>query len=162
MCGALNKKTYLLLAKGKGRLWNWSSNNGSSIINLNFNKHNNEHLFRAALEGIAFAFVYGIDILKGDGVNLSGMRAGNDNLFRSEIFSKTIATLIETEINIIDTTGAIGAARAAGVANSDFSTLEDAFSDNEQVLTYHPLNDRQAYVDAYKLWKNDLENKYNN
>ena len=31
LCGALNKKTYLLLAKGRGRLWNWSSNNGSSI-----------------------------------------------------------------------------------------------------------------------------------
>ena len=31
LCGALNKKTYLLLAKGKGRLWNWSSNNGLSI-----------------------------------------------------------------------------------------------------------------------------------
>ena len=139
-----------------------NSNNGSSIFNLNFNKHQNQHLFRAALEGIAFAFVYGIDILKNDGVRLSGMRAGNDNLFRSEIFSKTIATLIETEINIIDTTGAIGAARAAGVAAGDFATLEEAFSDNEQVLTYHPLNDRQIYVDAYNLWKNDLENKYNN
>ena len=140
----------------------YNSNNGSSIFNLNFNKHQNQHLFRAALEGIAFAFVYGIDILKNDGVKLSGMRAGNDNLFRSEIFSKTIATLIETEINIIDTTGAIGAARAAGVAAGDFATLEEAFSDNEQVLTYHPLNDRQIYVDAYNLWKNDLENKYNN
>ena len=139
-----------------------NSNNGSSIFNLNFNKHQNQHLFRAALEGIAFAFVYGINILKNDGVKLSGMRAGNDNLFRSEIFSKTIATLIETEINIIDTTGAIGAARAAGVAAGDFATLEEAFSDNEQVLTYHPLNDRQIYVDAYNLWKNDLENKYNN
>lgn len=146
---------------GAERMLN-NANNGSSIFNLNFNKHNNEHLFRAALEGIAFAFVYGINIFKNDGVNLSGMRAGNDNLFRSEIFSKTIATLIQTEINIIDTTGAIGAARAASVANKDFKTLEEAFSDNEQVLTYHPLSDRQVYEDAYKLWKNDLENKYNN
>ena len=144
---------------GAERMLN-NSNNGSSIINLNFNKHQSPHLFRAALEGIAFAFVYGIDILKGDGVNLSGMRAGNDNLFRSEIFSKTIATLIDSEINIIDTTGAIGAARAAGVANGDFDSLEDAFSDNEQVLTYHPLQDKQKYVDAYKIWKNDLETKY--
>lgn len=146
---------------GAERMLN-NANNGSSIFNLNFNKHKNEHLYRAALEGIAFAFVYGINILKNDGVNLSGMRAGNDNLFRSEIFSKTIATLIQTEINIIDTTGAIGAARAAGVANKDFKTLEEAFSDNEQVLTYHPLSDREVYEDAYKLWKNDLENKYNN
>ncbi|WP_405607838.1 xylulokinase [Polaribacter sp. Asnod1-A03] len=146
---------------GAERMLN-NANNGAAILNLNFNKHKKEHLYRAALEGIAFAFVYGIDILKNDGVNLSGMKAGNDNLFRSEIFSKTIATLIQTEINIIDTTGAIGAARAAGVANKDFKTLEEAFSDNEQVLTYHPLSNKEVYENAYKLWKNDLENKYNN
>ena len=29
--GALNKKTYLLLPKGKGRLWNWSEKNGKSF-----------------------------------------------------------------------------------------------------------------------------------
>ncbi|MCB0465088.1 MAG: carbohydrate kinase [Aequorivita sp.] len=135
---------------------------GSAIFNLNFNKHKNQHLFRAALEGIAFAFVYGIDILKGDGVNVSGMRAGNDNLFRSEIFAKTIATLINAEINILDTTGAVGAARAAGVAAGDFSNLKDVFSDAEQVLTYHPLQDKNPYHEAYQLWKNDLETKYNN
>ena len=146
---------------GAERMLN-NSNNGSSIFNLNFNKHHSPHLFRAALEGIAFAFVYGINILKNDGVDVSGIRAGNDNLFRSEIFSKTIATLIETDINIIDTTGAIGAARAAGVSTGDFKNLEDAFSENEQVMTYHPLNDKEIYANAYNLWKNDLENKYNN
>jgi len=114
------------------------------------------------LEGIAFAFVYGIDILKGDGVTVSGMRAGNDNLFRSDIFSKTIATLIDSKINIIDTTGAIGAARAAGVSNGDFSTLEEVLSDNEQVMTYYPIKDKQQYIDAFRVWKHDLETKYMN
>ena len=72
---------------GAERMLN-NQNNGATMFNLNFNKHQSEHLFRAALEGIAFSFVYGIDILKNDGVNLSALRAGNDNLFRSEIFSK--------------------------------------------------------------------------
>ena len=31
LSGALSKKTYLLLAKGKGRLWNWSVFKGHSI-----------------------------------------------------------------------------------------------------------------------------------
>ena len=44
-----------------------SKNTGASIFNLNFNKHNKSHLLRASLEGIAFSFVYGIDILKNDG-----------------------------------------------------------------------------------------------
>jgi xylulokinase len=151
----------LPFGNGAERMLN-NRNIGSSIINLNFNKHQNQHLFRAALEGIAFAFVYGIDILKGDGVEVSGMRAGNDNLFRSEIFSKTIATLIDSEINIIDTTGAIGAARAAGGCMGDFSTLEETFSDNELVMTYHPLKDNQMYIDAFSSWVNDLETRYNN
>ena len=31
LAGALFKKTYLLLAKGKGRLWNWNSHKGKSL-----------------------------------------------------------------------------------------------------------------------------------
>ena len=31
LSGALNKKTYLLIPKGKGRLWNWASNDGYSL-----------------------------------------------------------------------------------------------------------------------------------
>ena len=31
LSGALSKKTFLLLAKGKGRLWNWSTHNGYSL-----------------------------------------------------------------------------------------------------------------------------------
>ncbi len=37
LSGALYKKTYLLLAKGRGRLWNWSSNNGNSLWYPNTN-----------------------------------------------------------------------------------------------------------------------------
>jgi len=31
LSGALNKKTYLLLPKGKGRLWNWNINDNFSL-----------------------------------------------------------------------------------------------------------------------------------
>lgn len=144
---------------GAERMLN-NQNKGAQISNLNFNKHKKQHLFRAALEGIAFSFVYGIDILKNDGVNLSAIRAGNDNLFRSEIFSNTIATLVNTNINIIDTTGAVGAARAAGVSTGDFKTFKEAFSDNEHVMTYHPLKDKKMYAEAYGTWKQDLEKLY--
>ena len=150
----------LPFGNGAERMLN-SQNTGASTFNLNFNKHNKAHMLRASLEGIAFSFVYGIDILKNDGVDLSAIRAGNDNLFRSEIFSNTIATLVGTDINIIDTTGAVGAARAAGVSTGDFKTLNDAFSDNEHVMTYHPLKDKQMYENAYQLWKQDLEKLYN-
>jgi xylulokinase len=149
----------LPFGNGAERMMN-NQNKGASIFNLNFNTHNKAHLLRAALEGIAFSFVYGIDILKNDGVKLSAIRAGNDNLFRSEIFSNTIATLVGADINIIDTTGAVGAARAAGISTGDFKSLNDAFSDNEHVMTYHPLKDKKVYVEAYEIWKQDLEKLY--
>ena len=88
---------------------------GTRLVNLNLNNHQKGHVCRAALEGIAFSFVYGMDILKSDGIKINVMRAGNDNLFRSEIFANTAATLIDQEIEIYNTTGAIGAARAAGL-----------------------------------------------
>ena len=53
----------LPFGNGAERMLN-SKNTGASIFNLNFNKHNKSHLLRASLEGIAFSFVYGIDILK--------------------------------------------------------------------------------------------------
>lgn len=149
----------LPFGNGAERMLN-NQNKGARISNLNFNLHKREHMFRAALEGIAFSFVYGIDILKNDDVDLSVIRAGNDNLFRSEIFSNTIATLVGAKINIIDTTGAVGAARAAGVSSGAFKTLDEVFSAIEHVMTYHPLKDKKNYTEFYEIWKQDLENQY--
>ena len=151
--------TILPFGNGAERMLH-NESKGARMSNLNFNVHQAAHLFRAALEGIAFSFVYGIDILKSDGVDLSFIRAGNDNLFRSEIFSSTIATLVGAAINIIDTTGAIGAARAAGVTSGAFTTMEEAFSANEHVMTHHPVTDKNKYTEAYELWKHNLENQY--
>ena len=101
-------------------------NLGSSIMHLDLNRHNKAHLCRASLEGIAFAFVYGFSIMQADKVQPNVIRTGNDNMFQSEIFSTTIATLLGIDIEIYETTGAIGAARAALYAHDkalDFSSL---------------------------------------
>ena len=90
----------------------YNENRGARVLNLNFNLHTKQHLLRASLEGIAFSFVYGLEILKEDGVALSSIKAGNDNLFQSSLFSNTISTLTGTSIKIMETTGAVGAARA--------------------------------------------------
>ncbi|MEX0274459.1 MAG: xylulokinase, partial [Flavobacteriaceae bacterium] len=60
---------------------------GTRIVNLHLNRHHKGHLCRAALEGIAFSFVHGFEILKSDGVIPTVIRAGNDNLFKSDIFA---------------------------------------------------------------------------
>lgn len=130
---------------------------GTRLVNINLNNHNKAHLCRAALEGIAFSFIYGMEILKSDGIKPSVIRAGNDNLFRSEIFANTVATLIGQEIEIYNTTGAIGAARAANLHKGNFEHFGKVIMDNDHVMTFMPFKDKTAYVAAYHNWKKELE-----
>ena len=130
---------------------------GTRIVNMNLNNHHKGHMCRAALEGIAFSFVYGMEILKSDGIKPSVIRAGNDNLFRSEIFANTVATLIQQEIEIYNTTGAIGAARAANLHKGDFETFGKVIMDNDHVMTFMPFKDKKPYLEAYNNWKTELE-----
>lgn len=128
---------------------------GTRILNLDLNRHSKAHICRATLEGIAFSFVYGIEIMNSDGIDAKVMRAGNDNLFRSEIFSNTIATLIQQEIEIYNTTGAIGAARACTLSTNGYDTFS-GFMKNDHVLTYVPFKDTEHYQTAYQNWKKEL------
>lgn len=130
---------------------------GTRLVNVNLNNHQKGHLCRAALEGIAFSFIYGMEIMQSDGIEIKVMRAGNDNLFRSDIFSNTIATLMDCEIQIYKTTGAIGAARAAGLHEGDFEKFGKNINDNDYVMSYKPLENKSDYKIAYQNWKKELE-----
>lgn len=130
---------------------------GTRISNLNLNNHDKAHVCRAALEGIAFSFVYGMEIMKSDAIQAKVIRAGNDNLFRSAIFSNTIATLIGQEIEIYNTTGAIGAARACLLHKGDFEAFGKQLMEHDYVMSFKPSPEKEAYEIAYKKWKNELE-----
>lgn len=130
---------------------------GSRLLNINLNNHTKAHICRAALEGIAFSFAYGMEILQSDGIAIQVMRAGNDNLFRSEIFSHTLASLVSQEIEIYNTTGAIGAARAAGIYEGGFEKFGTYITNNDHIVTYKPQADKSAYLGAYEIWKKELE-----
>ncbi|WP_027075497.1 xylulokinase [Maribacter antarcticus] len=144
------------LGNGAERMLN-NKDIGTRMVNINLNNHTKAHLCRAALEGIAFSFVYGMEILKSDGSIVNVLRAGNDNLFRSEIFSNTVATLISHDIEIYNTTGAIGAARAADLHKGDFEVFGKRIMENDYVMTYRPSKDKEAYLQAYETWKKELE-----
>jgi xylulokinase len=130
---------------------------GTQLSDVNLNNHTKAHLCRAALEGIAFSFVYGMEIMTSDGIAPKVIRAGNDNLFRSAIFSNTVATLIGKEIEIYNTTGAIGAARACQLYRGDFETFGKQIMDNDYVMKFKPSENKEAYTKAYQKWKNKLE-----
>ena len=151
-----NGATILPFGNGAERMLN-NKELGTQIGNINLNNHNKAHLCRAALEGIAFSFVYGMEILRSDGIKASVIRAGNDNLYRSDIFSNTVATLIGQEIEIYNTTGAIGAARACVLVNGDYEAYGKQIMDNDYVMSYTPSMDVDPYRQAYNRWKRELE-----
>ena len=146
---------------GAERMLN-NKNIGTQICNINLNKHSHGHLYRSSLEGIAFSFIYGAEILKNDNSPISVLRAGNDNLFRSKIFANTVATLIGREIEIYNTTGAFGAARASAILNGDIENFRKKITKNDHVMTFLPLKNKSEYEDAYLRWKKDLEGILNN
>lgn len=130
---------------------------GAQINNIQFNRHTKSHLYRAALEGIAFSFVYGMEVLNELGLHVNKLRVGNDNLFQSQVFSETISTLTHAPIEMLETTGAIGAARGAAFANGAFNSLAEAVSGDKLVKEYQPISkEYQAYSTAYENWKNNL------
>ena len=141
---------------GAERMLN-NKNIGAHLCNINLNKHTHGHLYRSSLEGIAFSFMYGMEILKKDNASINVIRAGNDNLFRSKIFANTVSTLIGHEIEIYNTTGAFGAARASGVMNNDLSSFREKITKNDHIMTFMPLKNKSEYEDAYLRWKRDLE-----
>ena len=141
---------------GSERIFN-NRDIGTYIKNLNLNIHDHSHLYRAVLEGIAFSFMYGMEILINDNFYPKLLRAGNDNLFQSELFSNTISTLINKEIEIYDSSGAYGAARAVGYDSGNFNSYTEKITKNDYVKTFEPINKKDSYVNAYHLWKENLE-----
>ena len=133
-----------------------NNNINSHIFNLEFNRHHRAHFYRAALEGVAFSFVHGVNILMELGLNVDVMRVSNDNMFRSEVFSMTIATLLDCHIEVVDTTGAVGAARASGVASKIYDSVEDAFSGIQPNLMYEPRLNHALCSQAYAYWSSCL------
>ncbi|QBA65064.1 xylulokinase [Muriicola soli] len=134
-----------------------NQNPGSSFQHLDLNRHTAAHLCRATLEGICFALMYGIEILISEGSEIKVARAGNDNLFRSAVFSKTMCNLLGHPIEIYNTTGAVGAARACMIHQSGFESFSKAVQNNDLVNTFTPEKNTGPYIQAYQLWKMELE-----
>ena len=128
---------------------------GSSIHGLNFNIHTQAHLLRAEQEGIAFAFAYGMEVMRDMGMEISKIRAGQANLFLSPLFRQALAGTTGATIELCDTDGAAGAARGAGIGAGIYQNAEEALSTLRIVDTFEP-QDAEAYRKAYEVWKRTL------
>ncbi len=134
-----------------------NQNIDAQFLGLNFNRHQQGHLIRAAQEGIAFSFFYGMEIMQEMGVNLSLIRAAKANLFLSPIFRETLAAVSGSAIQLYNTDGAIGAARGAGLGVGHYASAKEAF-DNLHIVgeTAPDTLNVNAVKDAYQRWKKAL------
>jgi xylulokinase len=134
-----------------------NKDSGARIEGLNFNVHTNAHLFRAAQEGIAFSFRYGLDILKETGIDPKVMRAGEANMFLSKVFRETLSSVTGTIIHLYNTDGSIGAARGAGIGCGFYKSEKEAFNGLTTLGVTEPDKSKSAaYEEAYAKWKNLL------
>lgn len=135
---------------------------GAAIIGLDLNRHSTAHVLRAAQEGIACSFRYGIDIMRGLGLQPDVIRAGAANLFLSPLFRQTLSTLTGARIELFNTDGALGAARGAALGAGYYHTREEAFASLRCVETVEPeAADREVLESAYQAWMAAVESKLN-
>lgn len=132
---------------------------GASFNGLDLVRHTHAHIFRAVQEGIAFAFRYGIDIMKNLGLDPSVIRAGKANLFLSPLFRSTLATLADARIELFDTDGALGAARGGALGAGIYSSEKEAFAALTKTGEVEPRQEwKPALEESYAHWKKTLEN----
>ncbi|HKK63382.1 MAG TPA: FGGY family carbohydrate kinase [Bacteroidales bacterium] len=131
---------------------------GASIHRLNFNIHQEEHLVRAAQEGIVYAFHYGMEIIKQTGIDPKVIRAGNANMFLSPVFRETLATLTGATIELYDTDGSEGSAKGAGVGSGAYGSFDEAFGGLKQRMVIEPDHNKSGFFhDLYGQWRKTLE-----
>lgn len=134
-----------------------NANLGAEMKGLNFNMHNQAHVLRAAQEGIAYSFRYGVDIMHNMGIEAKVVRAGKTNMFLSQLFRQTMSNVIDAKIELYDTDGALGAARGAAVGAGLYSSLTEAFTQLKCLETVTPDKDQALVLDIYEKWKNKLQ-----
>jgi len=133
---------------------------GAIIEGLKFNTHNRCHLLRAAQEGIVFALNYGLSIMRQVGVKAKTVRAGQANMFLSPLFSQAFATVTDSTVELYNTDGAQGAARAARIGAGIYKNTADAFIGLDRREVIEPADsDKEAYQAAYQNWLKVLKSK---
>jgi xylulokinase len=124
----------------------------SHIHQIDFNVHGPAHLFRAAQEGIAFAFRYGVDIMRENGMQPSVIRAGKANMFLSDVFTNCFVNATNIPVELHDCDGSVGAAKGAGIGLGFYISPKDAFSNAVPIDWVEPTQSK-LYDELYSEWK---------
>jgi len=145
----------LPFGNGAERIFN-NSIVGAQILNLDLNKHTNAHIYRAVQEGIAFAFRYGIDIMRDNGIQPAVIKAGNANMFKSKVFTEAFVNTLNVPIELYDVDGSVGAAKGGGIGAKIYAAAKDAFVNDQPIQTIEPTV-YETYNEQYEHWLKQLQ-----
>ncbi|MGV3762159.1 xylulokinase [Parapedobacter sp.] len=129
---------------------------GARFIDLDFNAHGRSHVFRASQEGIAYAFRYGLDILRENNMRPAIIRAGQANMFLSTLFTEIFVEVTGVPVELYNSDGSVGAALGAGIGSGIFASPTEAFSRQELLTTVEPQGD-DHYEGLYQEWRQLLD-----
>ncbi len=130
-----------------------NTNPGACFKGLDLVRHSAGHLIRATQEGIAFSLALCMEMMGDLNLTIHTVRAGEANLFLSPIFRTTFATITNTTVQLVETDGAAGAARAAA-AGGGYATLAEVCGKLPQKALIEPDSAYlQPLTEAYGKWK---------
>jgi len=128
---------------------------GAHIQHIDLNQHGAAHIYRAGQEGIAFAFRYGLDIMREGGMNPSVIRAGRANMFLSSVFTEAFVNATQVPVELYDNDGSVGAALGAGIGAGIFRSGKEAFAGRKPLQRVDP-GGAGEYEAWYNRWKEVL------
>ena len=135
---------------------------GCSVHGINFNKHGKAHVMRAAQEGIVFSFCYGMEVMQQMGMDIRKIHAGKANMFLSDVFRNTLAGVSGATIELYETDGSVGAAKGAGMGCGIYKDNNEAFASLKKLSVIEPdERHRSEYLEAYTMWKENLQKSLN-
>jgi xylulokinase len=147
--------TVLPFGNGAERIL-WNRIVGAQLLDLDLNLHGPAHVYRASQEGIAFAFRYGLDIMRENGMNPSVIRAGRANMFLSPVFREAFVNATGVPVELYNSDGSVGAALGAGIGAGVFPDGKAAFAGLKPLEWIAPSKGAE-YEELYLGWKEKLE-----
>lgn len=129
---------------------------GAHFDGVDLNIHTRSHVFRASQEGIAFAFRYGLDIMRENEMHPTVIRAGKANMFLSEVFIEAFVNATGVPVELYNSDGSVGAAIGAGIGAKAFNNEQEAFSKMKRLQLIEP-NNQETYNTLYLEWKQVLQ-----
>lgn len=135
----------------------------ASVNEIDFNRHTQAELFRSVQEGVAFSFRYGLDILRANGMMPSNIRAGNANMFLSDVFRQAFVGVTNTPLELYENDGSAGAAIGAGIGAKVYKDASEGVKNLASKSNIEPKKlETEQYEEHYQNWKKLLIDKLNN